>query len=330
MNRKDFLKTSGLIGLGLAVGNKPAQAVEPKTDCVLIPRETAGPFPLDLTDNNFFLRQNVIEDREGTPFKMKMRIIGNENCEPMQNVRVHIWQCDKDGNYSGYDTGSNPGQDGLTYLRGYQVTDSNGEVEFTSIFPGIYPGRICHIHFQVYVNSNYSAISQLTFDEAAKDQLYFENQEIYGLSQDPLRVNQDGAFVDGYELQLASLEKNQETGEWESFLEVTVEGSGVTSIDHQSRQALKHVELFQNYPNPFDSKTTIPYELKGSSNVKIEIWDINGNKIHSIDRGYQNEGKYFTEINLSDLNLSRSKYIYQIIVQNNEGRFVTNKLMTGR
>ena len=60
----------------------------------------------------------------------------------MQNVRVNIWHCDKDGLYSGYNT-----ETSLTYLRGYQFTDANGEVEFITIFPGLYTGRTCHIHF---------------------------------------------------------------------------------------------------------------------------------------------------------------------------------------
>ena len=37
-----------------------------------------------------------------------------------------------------------------TILRGVQAADSNGQVTFTSIFPGCYSGRWPHIHFEVY------------------------------------------------------------------------------------------------------------------------------------------------------------------------------------
>jgi hypothetical protein len=36
------------------------------------------------------------------------------------------------------------------FLRGVQVADSNGQVTFTTIFPGCYSGRYPHIHFEIY------------------------------------------------------------------------------------------------------------------------------------------------------------------------------------
>lgn len=38
---------------------------------------------------------------------------------------------------------------GKKYLRGYQVTDNNGAVNSTTIYPGWYSGRTIHIHFKV-------------------------------------------------------------------------------------------------------------------------------------------------------------------------------------
>jgi hypothetical protein len=128
MNRKEFLKGMGLAGIGLSLApqiSKADSSIEPSTqaNCVLIPTETAGPFPWDLTANNAFFRQNVVEDREGIPLTVKMKILGDTNCSPMQNVRVHIWHCDKDGSYSAYDNSMNPGQAGkniLSWLADYR------------------------------------------------------------------------------------------------------------------------------------------------------------------------------------------------------------------
>lgn len=39
--------------------------------------------------------------------------------------------------------------DQLTFLRGIQFTDTNGRVEFATVFPGFYMGRTNHIHFKV-------------------------------------------------------------------------------------------------------------------------------------------------------------------------------------
>src|SRR5262245_27378242 len=157
MNKREFLKTTGLLGVAslLPFGKSVTEVAAATTGgCVLIPIETAGPFPLDLTANPYYFRQDITEGKPGVPFNLRLRIIGDRNCQPMQNLRVNIWHCDKDGLYSGYNS-----QVGLTYLRGDQITDANGEVEFITIFPGWYPGRVCHIHFQVYVSTSYAAIS---------------------------------------------------------------------------------------------------------------------------------------------------------------------------
>lgn len=58
-NRRDFIKTTGLIGAVSLIpfGKNMAQPEDEENgDCVLIPTETAGPFPLDLTTNNFYYR----------------------------------------------------------------------------------------------------------------------------------------------------------------------------------------------------------------------------------------------------------------------------------
>jgi len=73
-----------------------------RSNCVLVPSETAGPFPLDLTENAFFFRQEIQEDRVGVRLRQRIRVLGADNCEPMANVRVNIWHCDRDGDYSGY------------------------------------------------------------------------------------------------------------------------------------------------------------------------------------------------------------------------------------
>lgn len=36
------------------------------------------------------------------------------------------------------------------YLRGVQESDANGQLTFTTIFPGAYDGRWPHMHFEVY------------------------------------------------------------------------------------------------------------------------------------------------------------------------------------
>ncbi len=70
----------------------------------------------------------------------------NTGCAPLAGYAIYIWHCNRDGGYSLYSSGIQS----ENYLRGVQVTDSNGQVTFESIFPGCYSGRYPHIHFEVY------------------------------------------------------------------------------------------------------------------------------------------------------------------------------------
>lgn len=332
MNRKNFIKTIGMTGAlaGLSKGplSNLSASLSPPNACVLIPTETAGPFPLDLTANTLFFRKDLKEDRTGVPLNVKIKVIGANNCEPMSNARVNIWHCDKDGLYSGYDTNQNAGQAGKTYLRGYQFTDANGQVEFNTIFPGWYTGRICHIHFQVYVSTSYSAVSQLTFDIPTKNNIYTSNSNFYKKGADPLSYATDNIFSDGYQYQLASLTANAATGSYDAYLEVTVNGSGTTGMGYIEKINQAQFGLGQNFPNPFQRTTMIPLELKYNSHVTIDLYDTQGKRVSQIVNTSLNEGHHRFEADLGKLSLPSQNYIYQLTVTNDNGVFKDHKMMT--
>jgi len=51
--------------------------------------------------------------------------------------------------------------------------------------------------------------------------------------------------------------------------------------------------VLDNYPNPFNPETWIPYQLATASDVTITIYDVRGNLIRRLDLGYQSAGTYF-------------------------------------
>lgn len=332
MKRKSFLKSIGIAGAGLVVPAGALHAVnndQNRTEsCVLIPTETAGPFPLDLTDNEFYFRQDVRETELGVQLNLKMKIIGNADCLPLENLRVNIWHCSKDGLYSGYDTGLNPGQTGLTYLRGYQITDANGEVEFITILPGWYPGRVCHIHFQVYVSTTYAAISQLTFDHETKNAIYLANAGLYTKGPDPLMPGDDGVFSDGYTYQISALTENTATGGYDAYLEVTIVDDGTIGIGVQESYQAQYVQLGQNFPNPFSGETNIPFSISEASTVQIEFFNLNGQRLKTIDLMQLPAGAHNYPANLDNLQLPATNLVYQITVKNDKGIFRECKIMT--
>ena len=330
MRRKDFLKALGVTGAAATVMplSESLAKKTPPTDCVLIPSETAGPFPLDLTANTSFFRQDIREQKTGASLNVKMKIFGLDNCAPMQNVRINIWHCDKDGLYSGYSQSNNQGQAGLSFFCGEPNTDANGEVNFCTVFSSWYNGRILPIHFQVYVSSSYSAVSQMTFDIAKKNAVYAANSSLYTKGADPLNYSQDNIFSDGYAYQLAALTDNEETGGYNAYLEVSVKGSGTTGLGHLEREAAKHFQLGQNYPNPFAGLTSIPVNLVRLSEVQLDLYNLNGQKVAGLYNGLMPAGSHIIQVSLNNLGLPMANYAYQIQVKNDHGSFTDCKLMT--
>jgi len=50
--------------------------------------------------------------------------------------------------------------------------------------------------------------------------------------------------------------------------------------------------LLQNFPNPFNPETWIPYQLKEASEVKIRIYAASGELVRDLSLGYKPAGLY--------------------------------------
>ncbi|MEE2919519.1 MAG: hypothetical protein VYA72_04910 [Bacteroidota bacterium] len=331
MKRGQFLTSMGaaltapfaLPFTGLGQGGRKAAST--RSNCVLVPSETPGPFPLDLTENAFFFRQEIHEDRVGVRLRQRIRILGADNCEPLPNVRVNIWHCDGDGNYSGYAAMNSEGQ---TYCRGYQITDANGECEFVTIFPGWYNGRVTHVHFQVFVSSQYSVVSQWTWRHQDAVDAVNSHLELYPQGPDPLTPEEDFAFVDGFELQMADLAWDEEAQEYVSHYEATVEGAGTTGVGHQEFQNEALFLLGQNVPNPVVTRTYIPLRLKKPAKVICSLWSLQGQCVHRKDMGTMEAGEHKWSLDFEAMQLPVASYIYQVEVFADRVRHTDVKRMT--
>ncbi len=335
MKRADFLKVFGsalalpaalpLFGRGAKGARHQRGAASGGSNCTLVPSETAGPFPLDLEENAFFFRQEIAEGVPGVAMRQRIRIIGAGNCEPMPNVRVNVWHCDRDGGYSGYGS-----LDGLTHCRGYQFTDANGECEFVTIVPGWYPGRVTHMHFQVFVSSQYSVVSQYTWPHAALVEAVEANFPLYPAGPDPLSPEQDGGFSDGYDLQLADFEWDEAAGEYVSFYEATVEGNGTNGVGYLERQTAQVMDLGQNFPNPVVGRTEIPLTLHRGAEVKWSLWSVQGRCVHRADAGQLPAGDHRFAVDFGMLGLAPASYVYQVEVVSEGQRYTSVRRLTSR
>ena len=84
-----------------------------------------------------------------------------------------------------------------------------------------------------------------------------------------------------------------------------------TSIETESQdQVPEKFTLYQNYPNPFNPVTHIRFGLPNSSNVKIEIFDVLGNRVATLLNANKSAG--FHTIDFDASNLASGLYLYRI------------------
>jgi protocatechuate 3,4-dioxygenase beta subunit len=158
------------------------------------------------------IRSDIREGKSGTTLTLTITVVNtNNSCAPVENAQVEIWQCDAAGNYSQY--GSQTAQ---TFLRGLQTTNSNGEVTFTTIYPGWYQGRATHIHVEVVRNGASAKVTQIAFPEST-------NAAVYGTGvyasrgSNPTSNTQDNIFADSLASELASVSGDAASGMTATF-----------------------------------------------------------------------------------------------------------------
>ena len=85
----------------------------------------------------------------------------------------------------------------------------------------------------------------------------------------------------------------------------------------------KNFELGNNYPNPFNPSTTLPYSLNNGSYIHIDLIDLNGKKVKNLFSGYRDAGNY--ELYIDGQNLSAG--IYFVTLYDYSGRLETQKIL---
>ena len=224
LSRRQIILGLGAAGTGavlspLLSSAPEAAAISPAAypSCTVSPEQSEGPFYFDAK----LIRKDITEGRPGTVLHLKLKVVEGEECDPVRDAVVDVWSCDARGEYSGYETvytaeGRVRGQRGLpfdrekhsddgrppfheepnndeTFMRGAQVTDAKGEVEFKTIYPGWYPGRATHIHVKVYLNDDEVFTSQMYFPEEVNEAVY--SGEVYaGKEGERKRNEEDGIF----------------------------------------------------------------------------------------------------------------------------------------
>jgi protocatechuate 3,4-dioxygenase beta subunit len=221
IGRREAIGMLGAASAALALGCGSESVTGPSTTtttttttpvtssaCAVTPAETIGPYP-SLTD---LVRSDIREGKSGTTLTLTIAVVNtNAGCNPVSGANVEIWQCDAAGNYSQYGT-----QTAQTYLRGIQTTNSNGEVTFTTVYPGWYQGRATHIHVEVVRNGSSVKVTQIAFPESANAAVYATG--VYASrGSNPTSNSSDGIFADSLASELATVTGDPTSGYTATF-----------------------------------------------------------------------------------------------------------------
>ena len=111
--------------------------------CAVTPELTEGPYYFDVDS----IRSDITEDREGTALRLRAARARRALRADRERRRRHL-ALRRARRLLGLRVGRR-----ATYLRGAQVTNRDGVVEFRTIYPGWYRGRTVHIHAKVHLDS---------------------------------------------------------------------------------------------------------------------------------------------------------------------------------
>lgn len=235
MNRRNMLALLGVTSATIFSGNSSGNSgkeemIRKMFSCIATPQQTEGPYFVDEHLHRADIRSDPSDGsiKEGLPLILDMHVfsVSKGDCEPLSGAVVDIWHCDAQGIYSDV-IDSHFNTVGKKFLRGYQITDTNGGVRFITIYPGWYPGRTVHIHFKIRTNpktlQTHEFTSQLYFDDSMTDRVH--EQPAYAKETPEsfrTRNEEDGIFRKGGNQLMLKLAKTDEgyAGAFDVGLEV--------------------------------------------------------------------------------------------------------------
>ena len=168
--------------------------------CNLAATAVDGPFYVPASPLRFDIREN----QTGQTLYLKLKLVDASNCQPLRGAAVHIWHANALGQYSGYPShdpdiikltpGHEPIENKDQFLRGHQITDANGRVDFVTVVPAWYSFRTPHIHLKALVGPKAVLTTQLYFPESMNTRIRNEFKP-YQSRPDPVVNNQSDPVI---------------------------------------------------------------------------------------------------------------------------------------
>src|SRR5262245_4053243 len=122
LNRRKTLVLLGVTGISAVLG-----PVAEAFDCVTAPAQTEGPYFVEEKLNRSDIRVDPSNGAVSAGALMRLAVtvykVTPTSCGVLPGAHVEVWHCDAGGVYSDVS-----GSAGRKFLRGYQISDSNGVV----------------------------------------------------------------------------------------------------------------------------------------------------------------------------------------------------------
>lgn len=168
--------------------------------CNLAATAVDGPFYVPTSP----LRIDIRDKQIGQALHLKLKLVEATSCQPLRGAAVHIWHANALGQYSGYPShdpdiikltpGHEPVENEDQFLRGHQITDANGRVDFVTVVPAWYSFRTPHIHVKALVGPRAVLTTQLYFPESMNTKIRQEFSP-YRSRPEPIVNNQSDPVI---------------------------------------------------------------------------------------------------------------------------------------
>ena len=144
-------------------------------------------------------------------------------------------------------------------------------------------------------------------------------------------VNSNEAIVTIQALVLADITADTRLFELEAMTELgnvnaqAIDDINLKTIAIATKPAINSDIFVANYPNPFNSKTTISYNLPEAGNVKLVVFNKLGAEITTLVNQFEAEGSYTIELNRGDL--AAGVYYYRLVLQGKDTHTATKSMV---
>ncbi len=261
-NRRHFLATTGLATAGMFL------ARDVLAQCEITTPDILGPFHVPDAPFRTVLAS---ADEPGTRLFIDGQIFGNDCETPLANTLVDVWHATENGCYSVRE--SCPDEDPFN-CRGQMLTDADGQFSFETIMPGWYLNgasfRPSHLHMIIVPQGSPALITQIYFEGDP----YIEDDR---WASDPLAAARIIPLMD-------------EGATKRGFLPLHMDVDMVTAAPDDAHGLPSSVALMPNYPNPFNPRTTIRYQLRVDSNVSLAVYTLDGKLVKDLAQGSRSAG----------------------------------------